>query len=347
MINVAILGATGTVGQKCISLLQGHPQFRITELVASEQSAKKRYKDACVWKQEENIPENIADMIIRSTQDTLSSPLLFSGLDSTVALEVEEQYARQGHIVISNAKNHRMNPLVPLVIPELNHEHLFSVQEQKTKGAIITNSNCSTMAIALAIGPLHKNFTITKLMVHTMQAISGAGYPGVPSLDILDNVVPYIDGEEEKIETEPLKILGDYIQGKGIVSTHFDISAHCNRVPVLDGHTACISLSFETTPTEHDIIQTWQNFQGFPQAQKLHSAPLHPLLYFTEENRPQPRLDRMKEKGMASCIGRLRPCTLCDYKFTVLGHNTIRGAAGAAILNAEAFVRLGLHSPYF
>ena len=347
MINVAILGATGTVGQKFISSLQNHPQFRIAELVASERSTNKLYKDACVWKQEHSIPETVANMIVCSTQDTLTSPLLFSGLDSSVAFELESRYANEGHVVVSNAKNHRMNPLIPLVIPELNHTHLLSVHEQKTKGAIITNSNCSTMAIALAIGPLHKKFTITKLIAHTMQAISGAGYPGVPSLDILDNIVPYIDGEEDKIETEPLKILGDYIQGKGIISTHFDISAHCNRVPIIDGHTACISLSFEHTPSKDEIIQTWIEFQGFPQEQKLYSAPVFPLLYFTEKNRPQPRLDRMKEKGMASCIGRLRPCNILDYKFTVLGHNTIRGAAGAAILNAETFISLGLHTAYF
>lgn len=347
MIDVAVLGATGTVGQKFIKLLEKHPQFRVRELVASARSAGKQYRDACEWKQETCVPADLAPCIVKDTDASLRSPLLFSGLDSSVAYEVEQRYAEKGHVVVSNARNHRMASNVPLVIPEINHEHLFAVKEQHYRGAIITNPNCSTIAITLPIGVLHREFTITGLMAHSMQAVSGAGYPGVASLDIVDNVVPFISGEEEKIETEPLKILGNYEQGTGISKANFPISAHCNRVPVLDGHTICISLSLEKATTVEEIIAAWNSFAGFPQEKKLHSAPEKPLLYLYEHDRPQPRLDRMKGNGMATSIGRLRPDSLFDYKFVSMSHNTIRGAAGAAILNAETFIALGLRKEYF
>ena len=342
MIQVAILGATGTVGQKFITLLQNHPQFKITELVASEKSAGKLYKDACLWKQATPIPTEIANTTVQAHTDILSSPILFSGLDSSVAYDIEEHFAHKGHIVISNAKNHRMQDHVPLVIPEINHIHLLGIAQQKYKGSIITNPNCATIALALALAPLHKEFGIEKLLVHTLQAISGSGYPGVPSLDILGNVIPYISDEEDKVETEPLKILGDYHAEQGFIPARFDISAHCNRVPVVDGHTENVSIQFINKPKKEQIINAWKAFKGFPQEEQLYLAPENPVWYFEEDNRPQPSLDILHDKGMASSVGRLRPCNIFDYKFTVLGHNTIRGAAGSAILNAETMLAMGL-----
>ncbi len=343
MVNVAILGATGTVGQKFISLLEAHPQFRVTELVASARSAGKTYEEVCAWKQESAIPKDVSRIMVQNSTAKLRSPILFSGLDSDVAYEIEKHYAEQGHIVITNARNHRMEAQVPLVIPEINHEHLFAIQAQNYKGAIVSNPNCSTTAIAVALAPLHKKFGISELLVHTMQAISGAGYPGIPSLDILGNVVPYIAGEEEKVETELLKILGTYHEEKGFVFADFPISAHCNRVPVLDGHTACVSLSFEKKPTREELIETWNSFAAFPQEEQLFFATPQPTIYKEGVDRPQPRLDCMIGKGMSVSLGRLRPCALFDYKFVLTGHNTIRGAAGAAILNAESLIALDLY----
>lgn len=342
MIDVGILGATGTVGQKFISLLREHPQFIIQELVASERSAGKLYKDACTWKQNHPIPSNIANLQVKQLNGPLQSKILFSGLDSSVAYEAEKYYAEQGHIVISNSKNHRMEPLVPLVIPEINYHHLNAIKAQEYKGAIITNPNCSTMGLSLALAPLHRLFGISKLIVTTMQAISGGGYPGVPSLDILGNVVPFIGDEEEKIETETQKILGDFTIEHGFSPAKIDISAHCNRVPVLDGHTETVSVKFINTPNKDELLVALCNFKSFPQEHKLHTAPQQPIIYYEEDNRPQPILDIYADKGMATHVGRLRPCHVLDYKFVVLSHNTIRGAAGAAILNAEALIAMGL-----
>ncbi len=347
MIPVAILGATGTVGQKFITLLQNHPQFRIQELVASQRSAGSWYKDAVSWQQSVPLPAELAETMVLSTEDELSSPILFSGLDSSVAYEVEKNYAERGHVVISNAKNHRMEARVPLVIPEINHEHLRAIEAQDYKGAIITNPNCCVMQLALALAPLHRAFGIKQVMVQTMQAISGAGYPGVASLDILGNVVPFISGEEEKLESEPRKILGGYDTAQGFVEARIEISAHCNRVAVVDGHTECVSLSLEKQPkTMEELITTWNDFSAFPQEHGLHSAPQAPLLFVEGQERPQPRLDLWTGKGMTTTIGRLRRCPILEYKFVVLGHNTIRGAAGAAVLNAEAALAMNLLERY-
>lgn len=339
MISAAILGATGTVGQKLVALLENHPQFEVRELVASERSAGKSYREACKWKQAAAMPSRIADMKVLDLTSRLASKVLFSGLDSSVAFEAEARYAEAGHVVISNAKNHRMEKTVPLVIPEINHEHIRAINTQpyhKRGGAIITNPNCSTIGLALALAPLARAFGLEKIMVHTMQAVSGAGYPGVPSLDILGNVIPFIGDEEEKLETETKKILGGYDAGSGFTDAPFAVSAHCNRVAVIDGHTECVSVSFAKRGVrQEDIIAAWDSFAGFPQQQKLHSAPARPTAYLSERDRPQPLLDAAKEGGMAVSIGRLRPCALFDYKFVLLSHNTVRGAAGAAILNGE------------
>ncbi len=347
-IPVAVLGATGTVGQKFIILLNKHPQFEIVELIASSRSAGKPYSEACIWKQQTPLPSRIANLTIKLLGNTLKSHILFSGLDSTVAKKAEEDYANKGHMIISNASSHRMNPQVPLVIPEINNEHLMMIKKQSYRGgSIITNPNCSVLAIMLPLASLYKAFGIKKIIIQTMQAISGSGYPGVPSLDILGNVVPFIHGEEEKIESEPKKILGKYLKQKGIEYAKIKISAHCNRVPVIDGHVACVSFlcdkTSKRTPKDiREIHTVLKNFTGYPQKKQLYSAPHAPILISEEENRPQPILDIWNQKGMACTVGRIRPCNVLDYKFVVLGHNTIRGAAGAAILNAETMLSMGL-----
>lgn len=340
-ISVAVLGATGTVGQKFITQLIGHPFLKVKEVVASPRSAGKAYKDATNWKQDDFIPADVADLIVKSTDEKLESKILFSGLDAEIAGEVEENYANAGHIIISNAKNHRMNPIVPLAIPEVNHEHLNVIKKQPWKGGIITNSNCSTMFMAMVLAPLHKAFGIDYVHVTTMQAISGAGYPGVASMDILGNVVPYIGGEEEKMEIEAQKILGDF-DGEKITSADFVVSAQCNRVAVFDGHTETLSIKFKNSASPEQVKEVLKNFKGFPQEKKLFSAPEQPILIFEEENRPQPARDIWKNNGMSTSVGRIRKCPINDVKMVIMGHNTVRGAAGAAILNAEAIVEMGL-----
>lgn len=339
-ISVAILGATGTVGQKFISLLENHPFFVIKEVVASSRSAGKLYKDACNWKQDNFIPADIANMVVKSTDELLSSPILFSGLDASVAGEVEEAYANAGHFIISNARNHRMDKNVPLIIPEVNVGHFEIIKKQPWKGGIVTNSNCSTMFLAMVLAPLHKAFGIQYVHVTTMQAISGAGYPGVPSMDILGNVVPYIGGEEEKMEMEAQKILGSIV-GDEIVSADFVVSAHCNRVAVFDGHTESLTIKFKKKPSVDEVKALLKGFTGFPQEKKLPFAPDQPILVFEEADRPQPARDVWKNRGMSTCVGRIREDSIDDIKMTIMGHNTIRGAAGAAILNAECLAELG------
>jgi aspartate-semialdehyde dehydrogenase len=339
--KVAILGATGTVGQKFITLLADHPWFEIAELVASERSAGKTYKEACAWKQNGPIPANIAGLKVKSLAARLESPVLFSGLDSSVAGEAEERYANQGHVVISNSRNHRMGNHVPLVIPEINPDHFSMISRQEHDGAIITNSNCSTMFLAMALAPLHETFGVEAVQVTTMQAISGAGYPGVSSYDILGNIVPYIGGEEEKMEIEPQKILGTLVDGR-VSYANFAVSAQCNRVPVVDGHTETLSLSLRKKASLEEVKSVMAGFRGLPQELKLPSAPEHPILFIDEEDRPQPARDVWLENGMATIVGRLRPCNVLDYRMVILGHNTLRGAAGAAVLNAEAMLRMGL-----
>lgn len=339
-IKVAVLGATGTVGQKFIALLENHPYFETHELVASPRSAGKPYAQACDWKQDSFIPAALRDRIVKSTEEELESSILFSGMDASVAGEIEEKYAHAGHFIISNSKNHRMNPCVPLIIPEINADHFEVIKHQPYKGGIITNSNCSTMFMAMVLAPLHRQFRIKTVQVTTMQAISGAGYPGVSSIDILGNVIPFIGGEEEKMQVESQKILGRVEDGK-IVSADYLVSAQCNRVPVFDGHTETLSLTFEKKPSAEEVKKALVSFRGIPQEKKLPSAPEQPILVFEEDNRPQPARDIWKNKGMSTCVGRIREDNVADIKMVILGHNTVRGAAGAAILNAETLVSLG------
>lgn len=346
-IPIAVLGATGTVGQKFVVLLQDHPQFEIAELVASPRSAGKAYGEACAWKQDQPMPTPVAQMTVKSTIEPLSSPILFSGLDSSVAGEAEVKYAEAGHVVISNSRNHRMDPDVPLVIPEINADHFEMVSRQKWSGAIITNSNCSTMFLAMALAPIQAQWGIQWVQVTTMQAISGAGYPGVASMDILGNVVPYISGEEEKMEIEAQKILGTLTPG-GIDPAPFVVSAACTRVPVFDGHleTVTVKLPEGIAPTIKDVAHVLDTWRGMPQDRALPSAPSQPIEVLAEPDRPQPARDVWRNKGMSTLVGRLRSDPIGTFKMVIMGHNTVRGAAGAAILNAEAFVALGHFDRY-
>jgi aspartate-semialdehyde dehydrogenase len=334
-IEVGVLGATGMVGQQFVSRLSRHPWFRCTWLAASERSEGKPYKSVAPWKLTTPIPGGFTERIVEACVPGKGPKVVFSGLDASVAGEIEGAFAAAGHIVVSNARNFRMDPLVPLLIPEINADHLKLIPEQRQAkgwtGAIVTNPNCSTIVLALALAPL-RHFNIRAVVVSTMQAVSGAGYPGVPSLDILGNVVPFISGEEEKMETETLKILGS---DGGRTRYPAVVSAHTNRVPVIDGHTITVSVAFEQKPSIEAIADAMRNFGGRPQELWLPSAPQPPIVVTEEPNRPQPRLDADLGGGMAVTIGRLRECPVMHAKFVALGHNTIRGAAGAAILNAE------------
>lgn len=341
-IPVAILGATGSVGQRFIELLSFHPWFEIVAIAASEKSVGKRYKDAVCWLMKKPIPDFIGEMELQACQPGLPCDLVFSGLDSSVAGEIETAFAEAGSIVISNSSNHRMDAEVPLLVPEVNGDHIrmLSKRNEKKKGFIVTNPNCSVTGLVMALKPLVNEFGIEAVHVVTLNSISGAGYPGVPSLEILDNVIPFISGEEPKVETETKKILGKY--DNGFQYYPCKISAQCTRVPVTNGHMGCVSIKLKGQASEKEIIDSWRNFRGEPQDLELPSAPLHPIVYFEEEKYPQPRLHRCMEKGMAVSIGRLRRCPLLDYKFVLLSHNTIRGAAGCAILNAELLVKHNL-----
>lgn len=346
-IPVAVLGATGSVGQRFVQLLEHHPWFRLHEVIASERSAGKTYGDAAGWRLDTLMPETAGALRVKKLGADLESRLVFSGLDSSVAGDAEDLYANRGSVVLSNSKNHRMGEDVPLLIPELNADHLQAVEQQqkrrKSKGYIVTNPNCSTIGLAMAIAPIERLYGIDQLHVTTMQAISGAGYAGVASYAILDNVIPYISGEDEKVETEPGKILGRWENGR-FVSAAFRISAQTNRVPVIDGHLMTISLSLrERRPVALEKIrEAIENFTGEPQRLGLPSAPRRPLHYIDEPDRPQTRLDRDREGGMAVSVGRLRACPLLDMRMVALVHNTIRGAAGAAILNAELLEAKGM-----
>ena len=334
-IKVGILGATGSVGQKFIELLNDHPWFEIFELGASERSAGKKYIDATNWIMKSPLQNNIADMVVKECVPNFESKLIFSGLDSSVADQIETDFANAGYFVISNSRNHRFDKDVPLMIPEVNADHIKLIESQPYKGGILTNPNCSTIGMILAVKPLHDAFKIKKLNVVTMQALSGGGYPGVPSMDILDNVIPFIGGEEEKMETEPRKILGKLGDGEILFDNEIKISAQCNRVAVIDGHLETVQVEFENKPSKNDIIEAWRSFVGEPQKLNLPFAPKNPIHYFDEPNLPQPKLQRDLENGMAASVGRLREDSLFHYKFIVLSHNTIRGAAGGTILNAE------------
>jgi aspartate-semialdehyde dehydrogenase len=344
MIPVGILGATGMVGQQFIALLANHPWFKVEWLGASQRSEGKAFRDAAAWRLASPLPDEVASRIVQAAAPDHAPKLVFSGLDSSVAGEIEGAFAEAGHVIVSNSRNYRMEPDVPLLIPEVNADHLALLDVQAHgrgwKGRIITNPNCSTIMLATALAPL-RQFGLKTTMITTLQAISGAGYPGVPSWDILGNVIPHIGGEEEKIETETRKILGSFVDGQ-VVFHPVRLSATTTRVPVQNGHTESIAVGFEHQPTAAAVIDAWNSFRGRPQALDLPSAPKQPIVYLTEANRPQPILDVNREGGMAVSVGRLRECPLFDYKFIALGHNTIRGAAGAAILNAELMHREGL-----
>ena len=335
-IEVGILGATGMVGQHFIKFLQGHPWFDLKWLGASDRSAGKRYRDAMTWHLGV-VPESVAGMTVEDSKPGNAPRLLFSAMDASVATEIEQAFARAGHVVVSNSRNHRMDADVPLLVPEINPDHLKLVPgQQRTrgwKGQIVTNPNCSTIVLTMGLAPL-KQFGITKIVATTLQAVSGAGYPGVASMDILGNVVPFIGGEEEKMQEETQKILGAF-KGDHVEPLAARVSAHCNRVPVVDGHTVTVSVEFSAKPDEADIRAAFDSFSAVPQQRKLPSAPPRPVIYMEEANRPQPRKDAERERGMAAFVGRLRACPVLDYKFVALGHNTVRGAAGAAVLNAE------------
>ncbi len=344
-IRVGILGATGTVGQRFVQLLEGHPWFEVTALAASDASAGKLYAKAVRWKISADVPAYARTTRVQECKPPLNCDLVFSGLPADVAGTIEEDFAQAGYVVSSNARNHRTDADVPLLVPEVNPDHLDILPLQRAqrgygRGCIVTNPNCSTIHLALALKPLDDAFQLNKVMVTTLQALSGAGYPGVPSLDVLDNVVPFISGEEEKVESEPLKILGGYGNGN-FTPASFVISAHCNRVATIDGHLECVSVSFGKTATLDEVRECLASFTALPQKLGLPSAPVHPVIVRDEPDRPQPRLDRDCEKGMATTVGRLRPCKVLDYRFVLLGHNTIRGAAGAAILNAELMLARG------
>lgn len=344
-IPVSVLGATGNVGQRFIQLLEDHPWFRVAELVASERSAGKTYADATEWRLGADMPMSVRTLQVLDYDADLQSPLVFSGLPGEVAGEIEQRLASEGHAVLSNTSTHRMEPDVPLLIPEVNPDHVEAISAQQRNrgwsGYIVTNANCSTIHLTLALKPLHDAFGIDALMVTTMQAVSGAGYPGVPSMDMIDNVVPFIGGEEEKMETEAQKMLGAWTASDGFVPADFRASAQCNRVAVRDGHMECVSVALGGAPSAQDVIGTFESFQGEPQELKLPSAPLRPVIVRPEDNRPQPILDR-EDADMASVVGRVRTCPVLGIKFVVLGHNTVRGAAGASVLNAEYFKVKGL-----
>jgi aspartate-semialdehyde dehydrogenase len=345
MISVGILGATGMVGQQFIALLADHPWFKVDWLGASQRSEGKAFRDAAAWRLAARLPDDVANRIVEAAVPGRAPKLMFSGLDSSVAGEIEGAFARAGHLVVSNSRNYRMEQTVPLLIPEVNADHLALLTAQSAacgwSGAIITNPNCATVVIAMALAPL-RQFGLQTTIVTTLQAISGAGYPGVPSWDILGNIIPYIGGgEEEKVETETRKILGR-LTGDAIENHPVRLSATTTRVPVQNGHTGSISVGLEQKPTAEAIVNAWNSFRGKPQDLELPSAPPQPIVYLTEVTRPQPILDANRDGGMTVTIGRLRPCPLFDFKFVALGHNTIRGAAGAAILNAELMHREGL-----
>jgi len=343
--RVGILGATGVVGQRFIQLLQNHPQFEITALAASDRSQGKSYKKACTWRLPGEMPDAVRQVSVQAPAPRLDCDFVFSSLPTDVAKQTEEDFARAGYPVISNSSPHRMGADVPLLIPEVNSHHLELIDAQRTnrdyhRGFIVTNPNCSAIAIVMALAPLHAKFGVTSCAVTTMQALSGAGYPGVASLDATDNVIPFIGGEEEKVEAETRKLLGTVNQGE-ILDADMKVSAQCNRVNVTDGHMASIRVAFARQASIGEIREAFASFRAVPQQLNLYSAPARPVIVRDEIDRPQPRLDRDAGNGMSITVGRISEDNVLDYRFVALGHNTIRGAAGAAILNAELLVAKG------
>jgi aspartate-semialdehyde dehydrogenase len=343
-IDVGVLGATGMVGQQFIRQLTGHPWFRAVWLGASERSEGKTYAEAATWRLSSQMPDELRGITVDSCTPGRGPRLMFSALDANAANDIEPAFARAGHLVISNARSYRMDPLVPLLIPEINPDHLSLLPAQRRargwSGGIVTNPNCSTVVLSLALAPL-RQFGLKSVMVTTLQAVSGAGYPGVASLDILGNVVPAISGEEEKMESEPRKILGS-LDGDAVRAHPVVISAQTTRVPVIDGHTESVSVSFDSKPSVDDVIAALRAFRGKPQELELPTAPPNPVVWMPQTDRPQPRLDAERDGGMTVSVGRVRKCRVLDMKFVALGHNTIRGAAGAAVLNAELMRAEGL-----
>ncbi|MGO8758334.1 MAG: aspartate-semialdehyde dehydrogenase [Terracidiphilus sp.] len=346
-VQVGILGATGMVGQRYIQLLADHPWFEVAWLAASDRSSGKSYGEAAKWRLDTPLPERAARTIVSPADPEGAPKVIFASVDAAIARELEPKFAEAGCAVISNSSAFRMAPSVPLVLPEVNADHLHLIEEQawrkESGGYIVTNSNCSAMGLVLALKPIEERFGIEQIFVTTMQAVSGAGYPGVASMDILDNVIPFIGGEEEKMESETLKLLGK-LEGRTVKPLAAKMTAHCNRVAVVDGHTECVSLKLGNKlgrpATREDILAAWAEFKPLA-GLGLPSAPEQPIEWRGETDRPQPRLDRNRGKGMTVTVGRLRPCNVLDWKFVLLSHNTVRGAAGATILNAEMLASLG------
>lgn len=337
-IPVGILGATGIVGQRFVQMLEHHPWFEVGWLAASDRSEGRSYADAVRWRLRTAVPERVAKMMVSPAKPEGAPKVIFAALDASIAAELEPRFAEAGCAVVSNSSALRMAPDVPLVIPEVNAGHVKLIETQawrkKSGGFVVTNPNCSAIGLVLALAPLEQQFGLETVMAVTMQAVSGAGYPGVASLDILGNVIPYIAKEEEKMEEETLKLLGK-LNGAGVVPGNFTVSAQCNRVAVEDGHTESISVRLRKRAKPEEILAAWRGFTAEPQKLRLPSAPEQPIMYVEAADRPQPRFDSDRGAGMTTTVGRLRPCKVLDWKFTVLSHNTIRGAAGAALLNAE------------
>lgn len=348
---IGILGATGMVGQRFIQLLENHPWFEVAWLAASDRSSGKTYGEAAKWRLDTPLPERIARMTVSPAEPEGAPKIIFASVDTAIAREMEPRFANAGCAVISNSSAFRMACDVPLVIPEVNADHLHLIEEQPSRrdsgGYMVTNPNCSAIGLVLALKPLEERFGIEQIFVSTMQAVSGAGYPGVASMDILGNVVPYIPSEEEKLEAETLKLLGG-LNGRSVAPLAARITAHCNRVAVEDGHTESVSIKLGNKlgrpATREEILAAWDEFHPLA-GRQLPTAPAQPIEFAPQVDRPQPRLDRNRGNGMTVTVGRLRPCTLLDWKFTLLSHNTIRGAAGATILNAELLASLGKLEP--
>ena len=343
--RAGVLGATGMVGQRIVKLLADHPWFELTGVAASERSSGKTYAEAVRWHLESPIPEAARKLVVKELDPNLECDFVFSALDASVAGKAEEDFARAGYPVVSNSKNHRIDPDVPLLIPEVNASHVDAIRvQQKNRGYdtgfIVTNPNCSTAGLVLVLKPLADVFGLEKIFVVTLKAVSGAGYPGVPSLDILGNVVPFISGEEEKMESEPQKLLGKW-DGSRFIEAGLGISAHCNRVPVVDGHLECASLRLKKTATLDEVREALRTFEVSPELASLPTGLKHPIVVQDGDDRPQPRKDANAGHGMAAVVGRVRECPLLDVKLTLLSHNLVRGAAGAALLNAELLAARG------
>ncbi|HLX09499.1 MAG TPA: aspartate-semialdehyde dehydrogenase [Thermoanaerobaculia bacterium] len=343
-LEVGILGATGTVGQRFVQLLADHPWFELTWLAASDRSAGKRYADAAAWQLEGAPPGRFADLPVEECVPGRGPRVVFSSMSGAQAGEIEAAFAAAGHLVISNSSHFRMAADVPLLVPEINPEHLGLLPAQRRRrgweGAIVTNPNCAAVVLVMALAPLRR-FGLKRVLVTTMQAVSGAGYPGVPSLDVLGSVVPFIGGEEPKVESEPQKILGE-LRDDEILPLPFAISAACHRVAAVDGHLVAASIEFEERPGREELLAALAGFSGVPQERRLPTAPVHPIHLLAAPDRPQTRKDAGLERGMATAVGRVRECAVLHYKLVALSHNVLRGAAGAALLNAELMASEGL-----